>query len=114
MSFTIGVDVGGTKVLGGVVDELGKVLRTARRDTPREGGSATRPQRRSASSPARRVSANGKRNGPFSHGGVGKSSGPGSGARATRKIKRPLLRVAKVLSGMSRPDAWSNAMRCQR
>jgi len=40
MGFTIGVDVGGTKVLGGVVDELGKVLKTARRDTPREGGSA--------------------------------------------------------------------------
>jgi glucokinase len=40
MSFTIGVDVGGTKVLGGVVDDNGKVLKTARRDTPREGGRA--------------------------------------------------------------------------
>ncbi len=40
MAYSIGVDVGGTKVLGGVVDELGAVLRTARRDTPREGGSA--------------------------------------------------------------------------
>jgi glucokinase len=40
MSYTIGVDVGGTKVLGGVVDELGAVLKTARRDTPREGGAA--------------------------------------------------------------------------
>ena len=40
MSYTIGVDVGGTKVLGGVVDENGAVLKTARRDTPREGGSA--------------------------------------------------------------------------
>ena len=40
MSYTIGVDVGGTKVLGGVVDELGTVLKTARRDTPREGGIA--------------------------------------------------------------------------
>ena len=39
MSNTIGVDVGGTKVLGGVVDESGNVLKTARRDTPREGGS---------------------------------------------------------------------------
>jgi glucokinase len=39
MSYTIGVDVGGTKVLGGVVDESGNVLKTARRDTPREGGS---------------------------------------------------------------------------
>ena len=40
MGYSIGVDVGGTKVLGGVVDELGAVLKTARRDTPREGGSA--------------------------------------------------------------------------
>jgi len=32
------VDVGGTKVLGGVVDASGKVLATSRRDTPREGG----------------------------------------------------------------------------
>ncbi len=40
MSLTIGVDVGGTKVLGGVVDEAGKVLTTARKDTPRQGGSA--------------------------------------------------------------------------
>ena len=40
MAYSIGVDVGGTKVLGGVVDELGAVLKTARRDTPREGGSA--------------------------------------------------------------------------
>lgn len=39
MSYTIGVDVGGTKVLGGVVDESGNILKTARRDTPREGGS---------------------------------------------------------------------------
>ena len=40
MSYTIGVDVGGTKVLGGVVDSDGKVLKTARRDTPHEGGTA--------------------------------------------------------------------------
>lgn len=40
MSLTIGIDVGGTKVLGGVVDESGKVLTTARQDTPRQGGSA--------------------------------------------------------------------------
>lgn len=39
MSFTVGIDVGGTKVLGGVVDEFGKVHRTARRDTPQAGGS---------------------------------------------------------------------------
>ena len=40
MSYTIGIDVGGTKVLGGVVDEFGLVVKTARRDTPREGGAA--------------------------------------------------------------------------
>lgn len=40
MSLTIGIDVGGTKVLGGVVDESGKVLTLARKDTPRQGGSA--------------------------------------------------------------------------
>ncbi len=40
MSYTIGIDVGGTKVLGGVVTEDGKVLKTSRRDTPREGGAA--------------------------------------------------------------------------
>jgi glucokinase len=40
MSLTIGIDVGGTKVLGGVVDESGKVLTTARKDTPRQGGGA--------------------------------------------------------------------------
>ena len=40
MVFTIGIDVGGSKVLGGVVDESGKVLATARKDTPRQGGSA--------------------------------------------------------------------------
>jgi len=39
MNLTVGVDVGGTKVLGGVVDASGKVLATSRRDTPREGGS---------------------------------------------------------------------------
>ena len=37
---TIGIDVGGTKVLGGVVDSHGKVLHTSRRDTPRQGGDA--------------------------------------------------------------------------
>jgi len=40
MAFTIGIDVGGTKVLVGVVDESGKVLTTARKDTPRQGGTA--------------------------------------------------------------------------
>ena len=36
----IGVDIGGTKVLGGVVDSHGAILRTFRQDTPREGGDA--------------------------------------------------------------------------
>ena len=40
MTYTVGVDVGGTKVLGGVVDELGNVVKTSRRDTPHEGGAA--------------------------------------------------------------------------
>jgi glucokinase len=40
MAFSIGVDVGGTKVLGGVVDLNGIVLAHARRDTPRQGGAA--------------------------------------------------------------------------
>jgi glucokinase len=40
MAFSIGVDVGGTKVLGGVVNEHGTVLAHARRDTPRQGGAA--------------------------------------------------------------------------
>ncbi|MGI9198953.1 MAG: ROK family glucokinase [Candidatus Nanopelagicaceae bacterium] len=38
MSLTIGIDVGGTKVLGGVVDESGAILEKARRDTPIQGG----------------------------------------------------------------------------
>ena len=38
MSYSIGIDVGGTKVLGGVVDVDGRVLAHARRDTPRQGG----------------------------------------------------------------------------
>lgn len=39
-SNTIGIDVGGTKVLGGVVSQAGEILATARRDTPREGDRA--------------------------------------------------------------------------
>ena len=31
---TIGIDIGGTKVLGGVVDEFGTVLASQRRLTP--------------------------------------------------------------------------------
>ncbi len=42
MTLTIGVDVGGTKVAGGVVDEHGKVLATNRRDTPAEDPAGTR------------------------------------------------------------------------
>lgn len=38
MAYSIGVDVGGTKVLGGVVDDDGKIIARARRDTPRQGG----------------------------------------------------------------------------
>src|SRR3954469_11770570 len=34
MSLTIGIDIGGTKVAGGVVDEKGGVLQRARRRTP--------------------------------------------------------------------------------
>lgn len=40
MSLTIGIDIGGTKVLGGVVDENGKILATHRAATPKEGGAA--------------------------------------------------------------------------
>jgi glucokinase len=35
---TIGVDVGGTKILGGVVDASGKIIQSSRRDTPKQGG----------------------------------------------------------------------------
>jgi glucokinase len=38
MSLTIGIDVGGTKLLGGVVDAEGNVLTHIRSETPREGG----------------------------------------------------------------------------
>jgi glucokinase len=34
MGLTIGIDVGGTKIAGGVVDDLGHILRTARRESP--------------------------------------------------------------------------------
>jgi len=34
MSLTIGVDIGGTKIAGGLVDEEGTILARARRDTP--------------------------------------------------------------------------------
>jgi glucokinase len=37
----IGVDIGGTKVAGGVVDEQGRVLDRERRDTPRGDAAAT-------------------------------------------------------------------------
>lgn len=40
MTYTIGIDVGGTKVLGGVVDSSGNILLEARRETPHEGGKA--------------------------------------------------------------------------
>ena len=40
LQLAIGVDVGGTKVLGGVVDSAGNILRTFREETPASGGSA--------------------------------------------------------------------------
>ncbi|GAA1800673.1 ROK family glucokinase [Luedemannella flava] len=40
-ALTIGVDIGGTKVLGGVVDAAGEVLVQARRDTPADDVSKT-------------------------------------------------------------------------
>jgi len=40
MSLTIGIDVGGTKILGGIVDADGKILAKARQDTPASGGVA--------------------------------------------------------------------------
>lgn len=40
MSLNIGIDVGGTKVLAGVVDGSGKILEKVRRETPIEGGVA--------------------------------------------------------------------------
>ena len=40
LSLSIGVDVGGTKILACVVDESGKVLKSIRVDTPKVGGVA--------------------------------------------------------------------------
>ncbi|MFY8230724.1 MAG: ROK family protein [Candidatus Nanopelagicus sp.] len=37
-ALTIGIDIGGTKVLGGVVDSNGKIIDSARRPTPANGG----------------------------------------------------------------------------
>jgi glucokinase len=37
-ALTIGIDIGGTKVLGGVVDNTGKIIDSARRPTPLSGG----------------------------------------------------------------------------
>jgi glucokinase len=42
VTLTIGVDVGGTKVAGGVVDDTGTVLVQARRDTPADDVAKTR------------------------------------------------------------------------
>ncbi|WP_027340870.1 ROK family glucokinase [Hamadaea tsunoensis] len=42
MGLTIGVDIGGTKVLGGVVDDSGKVLATHRLPTPADDVAKTR------------------------------------------------------------------------
>ena len=35
---TVGIDIGGTKVLGGVVDINGNILGSFRKDTPKTGG----------------------------------------------------------------------------
>lgn len=35
---TVGIDIGGTKVLGGVVDTNGNILASFRKDTPKSGG----------------------------------------------------------------------------
>ena len=40
MSLALGIDVGGTKVLGGVVDSSGKIVKSARKQTPPQGGQA--------------------------------------------------------------------------
>ena len=37
----IGIDIGGTKILGGVVDVQGEIIDRERRDTPQEGGMVT-------------------------------------------------------------------------
>lgn len=37
----IGIDIGGTKIIGGVVDPSGEIIDRERRETPREGGLAT-------------------------------------------------------------------------
>jgi glucokinase len=42
VTLTIGIDVGGTKVAGGVVDEHGEVLASTRRGTPAEDPAGTR------------------------------------------------------------------------
>ncbi|MGZ4436327.1 MAG: ROK family glucokinase [Nocardioidaceae bacterium] len=34
MGLTVGIDIGGTKIAGGVVDEQGRILATARRESP--------------------------------------------------------------------------------
>jgi predicted NBD/HSP70 family sugar kinase len=42
VSLTIGVDIGATKVLGGIVDPAGKVLEICRRPTPADDAAAAR------------------------------------------------------------------------
>jgi glucokinase len=42
VALTIGIDVGGTKVAGGIVDDAGRVLTQTRRDTPAEDIPKTR------------------------------------------------------------------------
>ena len=40
MSTTVGLDIGGTKINGGVVDSNGKVIARARRETPAQDADA--------------------------------------------------------------------------
>ncbi|GAB3584774.1 ROK family glucokinase [Calidifontibacter terrae] len=40
MSASIGIDIGGTKIAGGLVDDTGKILRRARRQTPAQDPAA--------------------------------------------------------------------------
>ena len=55
MTVTIGVDIGGTKIAGGLVDEAGTVLLRARRDTPaRSSGLVVRRHRRGGAGAGRR------------------------------------------------------------
>ena len=59
MSLTIGVDVGGTKVAAGVVDERGRVIEKLRRATP-----AASPERTAAATREERPTGAATTSGP--------------------------------------------------